>query len=83
DLLSKANELLEDGASSDALLLRGEVILNLGNVQDDDNEQEKLYGMAVDAFKRAQNLGDIPDQFVQLIDDFEQDGDDDDKESGA
>ncbi|KAJ1883846.1 hypothetical protein LPJ81_007194, partial [Coemansia sp. IMI 209127] len=31
DLLSKANELLEDGASSDALLLRGEVILNLGN----------------------------------------------------
>ncbi|KAJ1789933.1 hypothetical protein LPJ59_005257, partial [Coemansia sp. RSA 2399] len=75
--------LLEDGASSDALLLRGEVILNLGNVQDDDNEQEKLYGMAVDAFKRAQNLGDIPDQFVQLIDDFEQDGDDDDKESGA
>ncbi|KAJ2866104.1 hypothetical protein GGI22_001359 [Coemansia erecta] len=82
DLLSKANELLEDGASSDALLLRGEAILNLGNVQDDDNEQEKFYGMAVDAFKRAQKLGDIPDQFVQLINDFEQDDDDDDKESG-
>ncbi|KAJ1666536.1 hypothetical protein IW140_004617 [Coemansia sp. RSA 1813] len=78
ELLSKASELLEDGSTSDALLLRGEVILNLGNVQDDDSDQEKFYELAVDTFKRAQKVGDIPDQFVQLINDFEQDGDESD-----
>ncbi|KAJ2558455.1 hypothetical protein EV175_000785 [Coemansia sp. RSA 1933] len=81
ELLSTADELLREGATSDALLLRGEVVLNLGNVQDSESEQERLYGVAVDTFRRAQEIGDIPDQFVQLINDFEQDGSDDDQNS--
>ncbi|KAJ2623047.1 hypothetical protein GGI26_002656 [Coemansia sp. RSA 1358] len=75
ELLAAANGLLEDAQSGDALLLRGEIQLNLGNVQDDEEEQERFYGLAVATFRQAQENGELPEQFAQFIRDFEQ-GDD-------
>ncbi|KAJ2800977.1 hypothetical protein H4R20_003854 [Coemansia guatemalensis] len=83
-LLSEAQSLLEknDGeASSEALLLLGEVQLNLGNVQDDESRQEKLYEQAVATFRQVQSRGELPEQFAQFIDDFEKEADSDDADS--
>ncbi|KAJ2005215.1 hypothetical protein GGI04_002332 [Coemansia thaxteri] len=79
-LLNDANRLLDDAKSGDALLLRGEIQINLGNLQEDKREQEELYKLAVDTFKLAQANGDLPEHFEQFIDDFENDGSDDESE---
>ncbi|KAJ2304066.1 hypothetical protein IWW55_002608 [Coemansia sp. RSA 2706] len=71
ELLGEASELLAAASSSDALALRGEIEINLGNAQDDEAEMEKLYGRAVATFRQAQAQGELPEQFVQFIDDFE------------
>ncbi|KAJ2520457.1 hypothetical protein GGI11_002285, partial [Coemansia sp. RSA 2049] len=63
DLLRSASKLLGDASTSEALLLRGEVLLNLGNVQDANDAQEQLYEQAIGTFKRAQQIGQIPDSF--------------------
>ncbi|PIA18080.1 hypothetical protein COEREDRAFT_80031 [Coemansia reversa NRRL 1564] len=80
-LLTEAQSLLEkDGKekpSSDALLLLGEVQLNLGNVQQDEDRQEELYKQAVATFRQVQSRGELPDQFAQFIDDFENQSDSD------
>ncbi|KAJ2080028.1 hypothetical protein H4R24_003362 [Coemansia sp. RSA 988] len=73
-LLNEAQLLLEKRngeTSSEALLLLGEVQLNLGNVQDDEIHQEELYEQAVATFRRVQSRGELPEQFALFIDDFE------------
>ncbi|KAJ1945895.1 hypothetical protein FBU59_002177 [Linderina macrospora] len=70
-LLTKAQNLLE-GAEGDALLLLGEVQLNLGNVMEEEEAQEEMYKKAVETFKKAQQNGDLPEQFAQFIEDFEE-----------
>ncbi|KAI8325360.1 hypothetical protein GQ54DRAFT_7429 [Martensiomyces pterosporus] len=75
-LLTEAEELLKGTTDADALLLRGEIQLNLGNVQEEEEKQEELYKIAVETFKLAKAGGDLPEQFAQFIEDFEQDGSD-------
>ncbi|KAJ1852281.1 hypothetical protein GGH12_005444 [Coemansia sp. RSA 1822] len=79
-LLSEAVELLEKTESSDGLILRGEIEINLGNAQDDEMEMEQWYTRAVASFRRAQEMGELPEQFVQFIDDFENESDESDSE---
>ncbi|KAJ1933011.1 hypothetical protein EC988_009262 [Linderina pennispora] len=71
ELLTKAQDLLE-GQEGDALLLLGEVQLNLGNVQEEEDAQEEMYEKAVTTFKKARENGDLPEQFAQFIEDFEE-----------
>ncbi|KAJ2613866.1 hypothetical protein H4S08_001988 [Coemansia sp. RSA 1365] len=82
-LLNEAQLLLEkegeEKASSEALLLLGEVQLNLGNVQDEEDRQEKLYKQAVATFRLVQSRGELPEQFAQFIDDFENPTDSDEE----
>ncbi|KAJ2817354.1 hypothetical protein FBU31_006258 [Coemansia sp. 'formosensis'] len=84
-LLNEASSLLVGVESRDALLLRGEVLLNLGNVQDDGDEQDKLYRLAIKDFKLVQADGELSEELAQFIEDFEQDDNDegDDKEDDA
>ncbi|KAJ1962927.1 hypothetical protein GGI12_002360 [Dipsacomyces acuminosporus] len=79
-LLTDAEALLKDTKDFDALLLRGEIQLNLGNVQEEEERQEGLYKVAVETFKLAKASGDLPEQFAQFIEDFEQDEDDEDED---
>ncbi|KAJ2852244.1 hypothetical protein IWW36_000386 [Coemansia brasiliensis] len=70
-LLSEATELLDGIESCDGLLLLGEIEINLGNVQEDELDMESKYKQAVATFRRAQEKGEVPEQFIQFIDDFE------------
>ncbi|KAJ2497527.1 hypothetical protein GGH96_005020 [Coemansia sp. RSA 1972] len=80
-LLNEAVEVLESTESSVGLILRGEVEINLGNAQDEEAEMEHWYTTAVATFRRAEEMGELPEQFVQFIDDFENgsDGSDSDE----
>ncbi|KAJ2058613.1 hypothetical protein GGI17_004933 [Coemansia sp. S146] len=77
-LLNEASDLLVEAESRDALLLRGEVQLNLGNVQEDGDEQDRLYRLAVKDFKLVQANGGLSEELTQFIEDFEQDDNDED-----
>ncbi|KAJ2159467.1 hypothetical protein GGF46_003011 [Coemansia sp. RSA 552] len=70
-LLGEAQGLLKKAESGDALLLLGEVQINLGNIQEDEATQEQLYAQAVASFRRAQEIGSLPEQFSQFIDEFQ------------
>ncbi|KAJ2745277.1 hypothetical protein GGI20_002300 [Coemansia sp. BCRC 34301] len=78
-LLVEANELLAGAESREAVLLRGEVQLNLGNVHEGD-KQERLYKLAVEDFKSVQAYGELPEELAQFIEDFENEEDDDDSD---
>ncbi|KAJ2652525.1 hypothetical protein IWW40_001011 [Coemansia sp. RSA 1250] len=70
-LLTEATGLLGKTESCEGLLLLGEIEINLGNVQDDESDMEDMYKQAVATFRRAQAKGEVPEQFIQFIDDFE------------
>ncbi|KAJ2337349.1 hypothetical protein GGH92_007539, partial [Coemansia sp. RSA 2673] len=53
-LLNEASDLLVEAETHEALLLRGEVQLNLGNTQEDGDEQDRLYRLAIKDFKLVQ-----------------------------
>ncbi|KAJ2248403.1 hypothetical protein GGH97_001754, partial [Coemansia sp. RSA 475] len=72
--------VLEKTESSDGLVLRGEIEINLGNAQDEELEMEQWYTKAVASFRRAQEMGELPEQFVQFIDDFENESDSDESD---
>ncbi|KAJ2803151.1 hypothetical protein H4S07_004528 [Coemansia furcata] len=80
-LLNEASSLLVGVESRDALLLRGEVLLNLGNMQDDGDEQDKLYRLAIKDFKLVQADGELSEELAQFIEDFEQDDNDEDDDN--
>ncbi|KAJ2864330.1 hypothetical protein GGH94_002994 [Coemansia aciculifera] len=82
-LLNEASDLLVEAESRDALLLRGEVQLNLGNVQEDGDEQDRLYRLAIKDFKLVQANGELSEELTQFIEDFEQDDNDEDDVSDA
>ncbi|KAJ2584635.1 hypothetical protein GGH95_000255 [Coemansia sp. RSA 1836] len=79
-LLVEANGLLTGAENREALLLRGEVQLNLGNVQEGD-EQERLYKLAVEDFKAVQADGELPEELAQFIEDFENEDESDDDDN--
>ncbi|KAJ2444452.1 hypothetical protein IWW43_001165 [Coemansia sp. RSA 1935] len=79
-LLTEAVEVLEKTESSDGLVLRGEIEINLGNAQDEELDMEQWYTKAVASFRRAQEMGELPEQFVQFIDDFENESDSDESD---
>ncbi|KAJ2455251.1 hypothetical protein EV183_000986 [Coemansia sp. RSA 2336] len=70
-LLKEATGLLDKVESCDGLLLLGEIEINLGNVQEDESDMENMYKQAAATFRRAQEKGEVPEQFIQFIDDFE------------
>ncbi|KAJ1804484.1 hypothetical protein LPJ56_005603, partial [Coemansia sp. RSA 2599] len=52
--------------------------LNLGNIVEDEERQEGYYVGAVGIFKQVQEKGELPEQFAQFLEDFEnEDGDQD------
>ncbi|KAJ1723195.1 hypothetical protein LPJ53_002457 [Coemansia erecta] len=69
--LGDASAILQGIESVEALLLRGEVLLNLGNIVDGEEQQEKHYAEAVQIFKQVQEKDELPEQFVQFLEDFE------------
>ncbi|KAJ2343369.1 hypothetical protein GGH91_003217 [Coemansia sp. RSA 2671] len=77
-LLSEASDLLVEAESRDAVLLHGEIQLNLGNVQEDGDEQDRLYRLAIKDFKLIQADGELSEELTQFIEDFEQDDASDD-----
>ncbi|KAI7824903.1 nuclear pore complex subunit Nro1-domain-containing protein [Kickxella alabastrina] len=80
-ILQRAGALVEGIVDlGEALLLRGEVFLNLGNLLDKEEEQEEAYGKAVECFNGAKALGELPEQFAQFLEDFENGGIDDDED---
>ncbi|KAJ2858575.1 hypothetical protein J3B02_000166 [Coemansia erecta] len=80
--LGAALVLLKGIETNDALLLHGEAALNLGNIVDGEKRQEELYAEAVDCFKLVQDKGELPEQFAQFLEDFENEDDDDDDDDG-
>ncbi|KAJ2636240.1 hypothetical protein GGF40_003127 [Coemansia sp. RSA 1286] len=80
--LKAAINCLKGIDSVDALLLHGEAALNLGNIVDDEKCQEEYYAEAVGIFKQVQDKGELPEQFVQFLEDFEND-DDEEEEDGS
>ncbi|KAJ2724281.1 hypothetical protein GGI07_002054 [Coemansia sp. Benny D115] len=81
EILQKSAALLQDVDGGKAVLLRGEVFLNLGNLLDDEESQEKIYAQAVECFNKAKELSELPEQFAQFLEDFENDGQDDGEDS--
>ncbi|KAJ2376831.1 hypothetical protein IW150_001744 [Coemansia sp. RSA 2607] len=68
--LRDTSTILHGIESVEALLLRGEVLLNLGNIVDGEDQQEKHYAEAVQIFKQVQEKDKLPEQFVQFLEDF-------------
>ncbi|KAJ1903503.1 hypothetical protein GGI09_003863 [Coemansia sp. S100] len=77
-LLNEACGLLAEAETREALLLRGEVQLNLGNTQEDGDEQDRLYRLAIKDFKLVQANGELSEELTQFIEDFEQDDNEED-----
>ncbi|KAJ1903529.1 hypothetical protein LPJ71_005149 [Coemansia sp. S17] len=77
-LLNEACDLLVEAETREALLLRGEVQLNLGNTQEDGDEQDRLYRLAIKDFKLVKANGELSEELTQFIEDFEQDDSDED-----
>ncbi|KAJ2694593.1 hypothetical protein H4R19_005903, partial [Coemansia spiralis] len=85
-LLTEAHGLLAGAETAAALLMRGEIELNLGNVQAEEADQERHYAAAVATFKRVQAMGELPDAFAQFVDDMDapgSDGSDNASDSGG
>ncbi|KAJ1735167.1 hypothetical protein LPJ61_000695 [Coemansia biformis] len=80
ELFREAQALLADADASDVLILRGEIELNMGNVQEEEEDQERCYAMAVATFKRVQAMGALPDSFAQFVDEIGPADDDDDSD---
>ncbi|KAJ2758603.1 hypothetical protein IWQ57_006783, partial [Coemansia nantahalensis] len=71
ELLEEAQDLLGNAESAAVLLLRGEIELNLGNVMETKDDQEQLYAEAVATFKRVQAMGELPDEYAQLVEEMD------------